>query len=198
MALRIKMLMMGLGLLVVSVVAALVQSGSGIPPQPPSHFEGAAPPNVDRPIDWSRDVTTFNCAGFAFRNYRYMNLDEVRAALAGLRELKSADEPCPPGWVRIWAWDYDVRKETEDGFVETARRDGHMVAGQTSPVDGTGPEQVFCKFARGPIEMPQPPASWRPPEREFFGVNKFGKRVFTVRSNYVEKWYIAPESALQR
>jgi hypothetical protein len=149
-----------------------------------------------RTISGLPDVTTYNCAGLALGNYRRMSLDQVRQELGGFRELSRADAPCPAGWVKIWAWEYDVHHETEDGWVEEAHRDGHMVAGRTSGVDGSGPAMVYCKYGLGPVQGPGAPESWAPPGREVVGRNRFGKRVFVVRENMVERWYCAPPDQL--
>jgi hypothetical protein len=152
----------------------------------------------DRPIDYAVDAKSFNCAGFAFRAYRYMSLEDVRTVLSRCRALSSHDAACPPGWVKIWAWEYDVHRETDNGWTSTSRPDGHVVAGRTSRTDGSGPDLVYGKYAAGPITGPDVPASWAPPAREEVGVNASGHHVFVVREHVVERWYCAPENVLQR
>lgn len=149
-------------------------------------------------IDWSKDIGTYNCAGLAFGNYRRMSMDEMEGALSRFRRLDRANAPCPPGWMKVWVWEYDVHHETEDGLVEAAHRDGHVVAGQTSAVDGSGPGMVYCKYGLGPVLGPAAAESWVPPAREEVGVNRMGKRVYVVRENVVERWYCAPESAMPK
>jgi hypothetical protein len=151
-----------------------------------------------RPIDRSIDITTYNCAGLAFRSYRYMTLAEVRDVLSHCQELPRPDAPCPAGWVKIWAWEYDVHRETDAGLISASRKDGHVVAGRTNPVDGKGPSLVYSKYAGGPIAVPAPPRSWAPPAREEVGRNAFGQKVFVVRQNCVERWYCSPADGLQR
>jgi len=152
----------------------------------------------DRAIDWSKDIQTYNCAGFAFRNYKFMTLDEVRSALVRMHEMKSPAERCPPGALKVWAWEYDVHHETADGWVEEAHRDGHVVAGLTDPVTGMGPREVYCKFGRGPVVGPGDPEQFRPPEREEVGTNNMGVKVFVVRERFNEKWYWAMQSEMPK
>lgn len=149
-----------------------------------------------RAIDWQRDIATYNCAGLAFGTYRKMTLEEVEGTLARFRPLSSPDAPCPPEWVKVWFWEYDVHHETGDGLVEEPHRDGHVVAGRTSSVDGSGPAVVFCKYNAGPILGPGRPESWVPPEREEVGRNYRGQPIYVVREHMTERWYCAPPSAL--
>lgn len=159
------------------------------------HDEVAA---VRRDVDWTRDVATYNCAGLAFRTYRDMSLGEVESTLSKFRRLDRADAACPPGWLKVWVWEYDVHHETEDGVVEESHRDGHVVAGRTSPVDGSGPEFVLCKYGAGPVLGPATPESWVPPAREELGRNYRGAQVYVVREHVTERWYTGPASALPK
>ena len=149
---------------------------------------------IDRPIDWSVPAARYNCAGLAFRTYRYMSLEETKAVLGRCRRLASADEPCPAGWVRVCAWWFTVRREAEGGETEPAEFDGHLVAGRSD--DGGGPAVVFSKFGRGPVTGPAAPGTWKPVAREYIGRTRDGRRVYYVRENIVERWYCAPAESL--
>ena len=150
-----------------------------------------APGNV-RPVDWDRDITTYNCAGLAFGTYRNMQLEEVESILSRGRRLRSPAEPCEAGQLRIWFWKYKLHLEM--GGVEVQPRgalkvdDFHIVAG---PVRARGfpPQVVFSKNGEGPVEGPADPESFAPAHRLDLGLNTEGHAIFAVRENIVESWY---------
>lgn len=148
-------------------------------------------PILDRPVDWGHDPVSYNCAGFAFRTYRPMGPEEVHRALSRFRPLHSAIERCEPGEIKFWLWEYDGHCETDDGLIGPTSHDGHLVAGLVTNADGSGPEQVYSKFNKGPIQGPAAPESFAPPARELVSDDCYGRRVYLVREHITERWYAA-------
>ncbi|MEZ0265170.1 MAG: hypothetical protein ACAI43_10620 [Phycisphaerae bacterium] len=180
--------------------APVIAGGAELPPPstnaaPPAPVDPAAVAALDRPFDPTVDVKSYNCIGFALRSYDRVDRERFHAFLARATELKSPADPCPPGWVRIWMWEYDVHRETEHGQKQPARIEGHVVAGRCDPVTGAPPATVYCKYNRDPVIGPGAPESFAPPARELVGTNSLGMRVYTVRENFVLRHFVAPPDA---
>ncbi len=154
-----------------------------------------------RPHAWSRyphvdttiDPTIYNCAGLAFRNYRAMTHEQVRAVLARARPLAPA-APAAPRTVKVWYWEYDACRRTA-ADTQPRHHDYHMVAGLVGP-DGKGPLTVYSKNGLRPLKGPASPALFRPLPEEDLGLNASGRAVTQVRYNIIEQCYELPLRAL--
>ncbi len=126
---------------------------------------------------------SFNCAGFALGTYQWMSWPDTCEILRSARPLTSPDAPLLDGEMRVWLWTYLSRRITEDGCVESSHPDAHLVSGTC---DSAG--LVYSKSGAQPVEGPAAPASFRPSEFEFVGLNPYGQRVFVLRQGIVEQW----------
>jgi len=114
----------------------------------------------DRKIDTTKDVTTYNCAGLAFRNYEYMSKEKVVAELAKGKECKS-DDVCPVGSLKIVYYDvtdYTFTNPLNGAFIMTGKLQGefHIVG-----IRGNGNNAV-SKNNTGPVTEPGPLNSFLP------------------------------------
>lgn len=150
--------------------------------------------------DKSKDVETFNCAGLAHRNYKYMgNVDDVKKELAKGKKIKCSDK-CPPGNIKHWLWEYDVQLEDADGNRTPPNRDFHTVAGQVDQ-NGNDPTDVYSKNGARPVEGPGTGPSFKPKAKDQAlsndrnatpGVDGQGRPINKIRSNMTETCYCMP------
>lgn len=162
--------------------------------------------------DTSRAVESYNCLGLALRTYDYKPLAEARNALADrfpFGQSAACSEPCAPGQIKMWFWEYSQRLEDEDGRRSGLRdqdgnvvpsepwRDYHTVAGAVDQFGGD-PQDVYSKDGRRPIYGPGTGPAFRPPDRqpatrnnrfEIPGFTSDGKRLFWIRSDRLDECY---------
>jgi hypothetical protein len=117
-----------------------------------AHVAFAIAPNVERRV--------YNCAGFAFKDYKFHGLAATKTIYSSMTTLACAD-PCPkPYQHKFWLWEFTL--QTTDLFTgakSKASPDFHTVGGQTNS-KGAGPGQVMSKNGQRPVEGPKPPLSW--------------------------------------
>jgi len=112
--------------------------------------------------DKSKDLTKYNCAGLAFRNYEYMNPEDFLPFLE-----QNNNQPDRGGdYVKFWYWEVSGIVTFEDGspvpgFPTKPTSDFHIVSGVLSP-DKSDPKAVFSKDGKRPVLSPQSPKSWAP------------------------------------
>ncbi|NBT35870.1 MAG: hypothetical protein EBT03_10110 [Betaproteobacteria bacterium] len=112
----------------------------------------------DRPIDPEKDVRTYNCAGLAFRDYKYWNKTDVQKKLAGCKE-GDLKKPCPRGLeLKVIYYDITGLNFFKDGKVIVTRNidDFHIVG-----MVGEG-DRCVSKNGPSPIEGPGPIDSFSP------------------------------------
>jgi hypothetical protein len=148
-------------------------------------------------------ILTYNCAGLAFRNFRFMgDRDEVAKILKDKgRPLKDCSEKCGKCEVKLWFWSYDLHIETDDGRKGPTNGDFHIVGGQASCTDGSDPTDVISKNGQRPLEGlggGMLGGHFRPKDREEIGVTNDGHRVFKVRANMKEQCYCMKTSDLPK
>ncbi|HEU4471644.1 MAG TPA: DUF6443 domain-containing protein [Flavisolibacter sp.] len=145
--------------------------------------------------DRTKDVESYNCAGLAFRTYRWMNLDEVEA-IVKTHGKKTAQE----GDIKVWLWTYDVHLELEDGTVASAKSsDFHIVGGRVQP-GGKDPVDVYTKNGARPVFGPGKPLKWKPAAKDQARANNKsnapqfykGQKVMKVRTSMVQRIFILP------
>jgi RHS repeat-associated protein len=146
-------------------------------------------PICDRPVDESRDIGTYNCAGLAFRDYQYWEKKDVVAKLKS--ECKEGDlkKPCPAGFgLKIIYYDItSVRhyKEIGDGleFEREAPADDYHIVGMVG--DG---KNCVSKNGKSPIEEPGRIDSFAPTGP--YPAPPPGK---VIQAVYTQKVYCCPE-----
>jgi hypothetical protein len=116
----------------------------------------------DRPIDRTKDIKTYNCAGLAFRDYKYWSKPDV---VKKLMECKEGDlkKDCPEGFeLKVIYYDITAVEFFKDGkkIIEQKVDDFHMVG-----MVGSG-DRCMSKNGPGPIEGPGPIDSF-PPNQPF-------------------------------
>ena len=146
-------------------------------------------------FDRTRDVEEYNCAGLAFRNYKYMEFDEVVFLLVKNRKAEGKE-----GDLKFWLWVYDTQLEFEDGTVlQVVKGDFHIVGGRLGP-GGKDPTNVYSKNGARPVFGPKRPLDWKPSEREHARHNNKsndlsffeGKKIIKVRKNIKQFIFILP------
>jgi hypothetical protein len=148
--------------------------------------------------DTPRDLTTYNCAGLAHRNYTYMQVPAILAAYAGNGTFASGGACSAPGIVQHWLWEFDIRMEDASGKVVVPTwQDFHTVAGPTpgDPVPYSS-DEVYSKNGRRPVYGPGTGPGFRPAARSVATTNDpaetpltdpaSGAPLYKVRSNIVE------------
>lgn len=112
--------------------------------------------------DKEKDLTTYNCAGLAFRNYKYLNVEDF------IDFLKQNNNKTDKGgdYVKFWLWEFTAKISFADGspvpgFPSTPIKDFHIVSGVLKP-DKSDPQVVFSKDGKRPVLGYQSPLSWAP------------------------------------
>jgi len=109
---------------------------------------------------------SYNCAGFAFKRYTFIDLAPTNAIYAGMTQLSSCTDPCSPWYHKFWMWEFDIfTEDTVSGARTGTTHDFHTVGGQTDG-SGAGPGQVMSKDGPRPIVGPGTPMSFKPLARE--------------------------------
>jgi hypothetical protein len=119
------------------------------------------PKKRDRPVDPSKHISSYNCAGLAFRDYKKYQWWELAFKLNNrnlCRPTDCAKQECKLGELKVYLWTFyrQTREGSPDkpGDVvegEEAKFDFHVVAGKVS-VEGEEPTGVISKNWEGPIE----------------------------------------------
>jgi RHS repeat-associated protein len=146
--------------------------------------------------DATKDVEEYNCAGLAFRTYRWMNLPEVEYTIDKNKKSNGRE-----GDIKVWLWTYDIHLELEDGTVipNTSKSDFHIVGGILGE-GGKDPTKVYTKNGARPVFGPSKPTSWKPAAKDQARSNDRlntpqsynGQKVMKVRTNMVQRTYILP------
>jgi hypothetical protein len=101
----------------------------------------------------------YNCAGFAFKQFRWIDMPETKTILSGMDKSAHAAKTSPYHH-KFWFWDVDVAvKNTVTGAKSRVSNDFHIVGGQTDS-KGEGPGQVMSKNGKRPVEGPKAPLDW--------------------------------------
>jgi peptidoglycan hydrolase-like protein with peptidoglycan-binding domain len=104
----------------------------------------------------------YNCAGFAFKRFTWINLVPTRAILAGMTALPSCSNACGPWQHKFFLWEVDVQvRNTVTGATSATHHDFHIVGGQTDGA-GAGPATVMSKNGQRPVVGPAAPATFEP------------------------------------
>jgi hypothetical protein len=108
----------------------------------------------------------YNCAGFAFKRFTWINMAPTRAIYSGMTQLASCGDRCSPWDHKFWMWEFDINTEdTRTGATSATTRDFHTVGGQTDG-NGDGPDHVMSKDGPRPVVGPRSGPAWRPLPRE--------------------------------
>lgn len=115
---------------------------------------------------FANDITpermSYNCSGFAFKDYKFRGLASTEAVYATMTKLADCSKPCNPFFHKFFLWKYDLSQEnTKTGARTQPHADFHTVAGQTDS-KGNGPAQVMSKNGPRPVEGPKAPLDWKP------------------------------------
>jgi len=105
---------------------------------------------------------SYNCAGFAFKTYGFIDLAPTKAEYAKMTKLSDCSKTCSPYYHKFWMWEFDInvtRRST--GAASAAWHDFHTVGGQTDG-SGKGPDQTMSKDGKRPVVGPKPPLDWKP------------------------------------
>jgi RHS repeat-associated protein len=117
-----------------------------------------APVEPDRPIDPKKDVKDYNCAGLAFRDYKYWSKADV---LKKLKECKEGDlkKDCPDGFgLKVIYYDITAVQYFKDGkMIKEDKIDDFHIVGMI----GSG-DRCCSKNGKSPIEGPGPIDSFPP------------------------------------
>ncbi len=153
--------------------------------------------------DGSRDLSTYNCAGLAHRNYDFKSLANTKIALTKGSNV-ACGTPCDHvGVVKHWLWEYDIRMEDSDGkVVASTWQDFHTVGG---PTDGDpvakDSDEFYTKNGARKVYGPGTAPSFKPVPKdqalknepaETPIVDEKGKPIYKVRSNIKESCYCLP------
>lgn len=117
-----------------------------------AHVAFAIAPNVER--------RGYNCAGFAFKDYKFHGLAATKTTYSSMTKLPDCSKPCKPFQHKFWLWEFNL--QTTDlltGAKSPVHPDFHTVGGQTD-AKGAGPDQVMSKNGQRPVEGPKPPLDW--------------------------------------
>lgn len=109
------------------------------------------PIDYNRNINYDRDQTSFNCAGFTFRDYTFMPKSQVKGILSKLQKI-DCGKTCRACDVKIWFWENIVGENF------------HLMGSQTS-ASGKDPKMFYSKDGTGAIirgTIPQITAGFRP------------------------------------
>ncbi len=102
----------------------------------------------------------YNCAGFAFKRFVWLDLLPTKSILSGMTKLAGPSSTTPPNHHKFWFWDIRVSvRNTVSGVSSRINDDFHIVGGQTD-ARGDGPQQVMSKNGQRPVEGPRPPLAW--------------------------------------
>lgn len=102
----------------------------------------------------------YNCAGFAFKQFIWIDLIPTRTILSGMNRLPNSNANVPPNHYKFWFWDIQVSTvNTRTGRRSGISDDFHIVGGQANN-NGRGPDQVMSKNGQRPVEGPRPPLNW--------------------------------------
>jgi hypothetical protein len=173
--------------------APIQRQGTGRHPCPP--YNG---------YNTSVDIGTYNCAGLALRNYRYLSpASTVVATLVSdfpLGQSIACGTPGGPDRIKFWLWEYDLSFEDNRGVQFRAPSpDFHIAAGLCDSV-GNDPTDVYSKNGARPVEGPSTGPNFRPPTRARTLTNDAGalpvstsdgRPVFSVRTNFSESCFRA-------
>jgi len=119
-----------------------------------AHVKFATDPTPER--------RSYNCTGFAFKDYVFRGLAGTKAVYATMTKLADCSKPCSPFFYKFFIWDYDLENVNNvTGASSGVGRDFHTVSGQTDS-KGNGPAQVMSKNGQRPVEGPKPPLDWKP------------------------------------
>jgi len=117
-----------------------------------AHVAFAISPNIER--------RGYNCAGFAFKDYKFHSLSETKTIYGSMTSLSDCSNKCKPFQHKFWLWEFNL--QTTDlltGASSAASPDFHTVGGQTDS-KGAGPDHVMSKNGQRPVEGPKPPLDW--------------------------------------
>jgi hypothetical protein len=95
---------------------------------------------------------SYNCAGLAFRNFKFIGLQDTRDAVSKMRAV-ACDAVCNPMEYKFAFWPYDaaVIDKTTKMQMGNSHQDFHIVGGQCDS-QGKGPFTVSSKNGHRPIE----------------------------------------------
>ncbi len=112
--------------------------------------------------DATPERASYNCSGFAFKDYVFRGLASTEAVYATMTKLADCSKPCNPFFHKFFLWKYNLEQvNTRTGVSLGSGPDFHTVAGQTDS-KGNGPAQVMSKNGPRPVEGPKPPLDWKP------------------------------------
>jgi hypothetical protein len=102
----------------------------------------------------------YNCAGFAFKKFFWINKVPTQSILSGMKKLSSSSQKTSPYHYKFWFWDVNVStRNVLTGRSSAISSDFHIVGGQTDS-KGEGPTSVMSKNGERPVEGPKPPLDW--------------------------------------
>lgn len=106
-------------------------------------------------------ISKYNCAGLAFRSYKYLNQKEMLETVRQMRHV-SCDSVCNPFDYKFWVWTFQLgMTNLTSKHVYKSHADFHIISGRTD-YNGEGPDLVISKNGRRPVMPPGDPLSWKP------------------------------------
>jgi hypothetical protein len=145
--------------------------------------------------DKEKDVTTYNCAGIAFRNYRYMSPEDTKAELAKGESIDCSKD-CPPCQLKFWFWEYSTAT-----YNSSTKQTGpwkpsfHVVGAPNSCEDGKELQNCYCKNGGLPVFGPVWASEQKPAEKEEIYKFPDGGSLFQVRKDFKASCYCKAKSA---
>ena len=113
-------------------------------------------------IEATPERASYNCTGFALKDYVFRGLAGTRAVYATMTKLADCSKPCNPFFYKFFLWRYNLEQvNTKTGVSLGSGPDFHTVSGQTDS-KGNGPAEVMSKNGPRPVEGPKPPLDWKP------------------------------------
>jgi hypothetical protein len=97
---------------------------------------------------------SYNCAGLAFRNFKFVGLEDTQAALSQMRQVECRSR-CKSNEYKFAFWPYDAAVQDKNtGQTGPSHKDFHIVGERTNN-EGDGPFKVYSKNGHRPIEEPR-------------------------------------------
>jgi RHS repeat-associated protein len=159
------------------------------------------PPDPYDGYDKKKDITTYNCAGIALRNYKYLSIEDTKKEL-GKGKSTDCSKDCEPCGVKCWLWEYKLGFQDKTGTMLSGWSDDfHVVCAPVSCEDGKELKNCYCKNGRRPVIGPVTPSTQKPPEKEIATANDpsekpitlpNGDPVYKVRKDYKESCFCLP------
>lgn len=132
--------------------------------------------------DQSKSISSYNCAGLAFREYTFMSMQEANSAFSKMKNI-GCKSKCQPNQYKFWYWTFDMSStDTSTGQTGKSHRDFHVISGK-SDARGNDPPTVISKNGARPVIGPAPPESWKPESGPYYSNDAANQLVRGIRIN---------------